>query len=511
MNTTKRYKYQIGLGLCAFVIMLFCSGASPFNHFASTDGSVFIVMGRGLVQGKVLYKDLFDHKGFYLYLINGIAAMIVPGNLFGLFLMEWLFAFVTASMAFSICDCFLKDKKASFLSAVLFCAFSYHYMVFEGGNTIEEYVLPLQMAALLLFVRATSGNEPNAKPVYMFLQGILVGLVFGLKPNMMLMWGPLGLAVVFMLIKKREWKNAVLNVTAGLAGVCCGILPVVLYFAVIDGLEAWFYATWSFNLSYSESVQDSIIRKMVRVLLNPVQGLTFFALLCSMFIVLKTRLLTNVHKIVYFSVVLFSFAAVSVSGRTYGHYYQHLLPGCLPLFCLAGDFVSGLRIRALYYYACICLVLCSTSVSGMLIPESVLNRYFGKNLLQLYTLRKDYRACAAVKAEKCPDSNAVLVTGNSAAFYVWLNVVPDMKYFYVPAIPYQVDPVPIDAQENAIIEHTADMVILNFSFGDRGSRTVFAESVRNAEVLKSLEENYDLQYDNPETGIEIYTRKETRI
>ncbi|MEM2962927.1 MAG: hypothetical protein QXW70_02495 [Candidatus Anstonellales archaeon] len=37
----------------------------PFSH----DESVFIFIGRGITQGQVLYKDLFDNKGPFLYLV----------------------------------------------------------------------------------------------------------------------------------------------------------------------------------------------------------------------------------------------------------------------------------------------------------------------------------------------------------------------------------------------------------------------------------------------------------
>lgn len=41
-----------------------------------TDSSVYVVMGRAMKHGKIMYKEIFDHKGLYMYFLNYIAALI---------------------------------------------------------------------------------------------------------------------------------------------------------------------------------------------------------------------------------------------------------------------------------------------------------------------------------------------------------------------------------------------------------------------------------------------------
>ena len=40
-----------------------------------SDNAVFYLMGRARLQGKVLYRDMFDHKTPYVYFINALAVI----------------------------------------------------------------------------------------------------------------------------------------------------------------------------------------------------------------------------------------------------------------------------------------------------------------------------------------------------------------------------------------------------------------------------------------------------
>ena len=83
-------------------IMLFLTGSSPFLKYMDVDSSVFYTMGRAMADGKVPYRDLFDHKGWYVYFFNCLGALISPNNTIGLFVIECLFMLVNVYLIYLI-------------------------------------------------------------------------------------------------------------------------------------------------------------------------------------------------------------------------------------------------------------------------------------------------------------------------------------------------------------------------------------------------------------------------
>lgn len=88
-NEWKRYGLLL---LYACIIMFLCAGSSPLIQYLSPDSSIFYTMGRSAAKGTILYKEIADHKGFYLFLFNWIGAWLTPNSMNGLFVVEIIFA-----------------------------------------------------------------------------------------------------------------------------------------------------------------------------------------------------------------------------------------------------------------------------------------------------------------------------------------------------------------------------------------------------------------------------------
>ena len=94
------------------LIMLFCAGSSPVIDRMFTDSSVFFAMGRGMRAGKVVYRDLFDHKGWYLYFINYLGALISESTSIGIWFVEVCFAFADVLLCFKTARVYFADNDA---------------------------------------------------------------------------------------------------------------------------------------------------------------------------------------------------------------------------------------------------------------------------------------------------------------------------------------------------------------------------------------------------------------
>ena len=105
--------------IAALVLLLYSVATRFFSSIHSIrfdknvmhgDGACFYMIGKAIMQGKVLYKDVFDHKTPYIYFINGLASLLEYNHI-GLFLVEVLILFVTLYFIFKILILFFENEK----------------------------------------------------------------------------------------------------------------------------------------------------------------------------------------------------------------------------------------------------------------------------------------------------------------------------------------------------------------------------------------------------------------
>lgn len=86
---------------------------SPLNPFSkampTADSSVFIYGSNLIKEGKVLYKDFFDHKGPILYIIELIGLGLANGNTVGIWVVEVIFMFINLCLLYKISRLFSKN------------------------------------------------------------------------------------------------------------------------------------------------------------------------------------------------------------------------------------------------------------------------------------------------------------------------------------------------------------------------------------------------------------------
>jgi hypothetical protein len=61
----------------SFGVLFVCSASSPLYPINDwTDVNTYFTMGKGVVHGRIPYRDLFDHKGPLLYLLYAVGYLI---------------------------------------------------------------------------------------------------------------------------------------------------------------------------------------------------------------------------------------------------------------------------------------------------------------------------------------------------------------------------------------------------------------------------------------------------
>lgn len=501
MHNHNKLKINILIASYVFVLMLFCVNSSPFINTTGTDSSVFVVMGRGIAQGKVMYKDLFDHKGLYLYFINFIAALITPRSLTGLFIIECMFMFVCARLSYSMFRIYSEEKTA-FLAMQIFTFFALMPMNLEGGNLTEEYVLAFQVCSIYILVKSMMNNSEYT-PVHMLLQGMMSGIALCIRPNMIMMWGAVALIAGFDLLRKRNVRGFFVNLSAGLLGFLISVAPVIIYALLNDSVQDTIFGMFTYNMRYmsNDMSVSAFFGRIIHAFLNLRQIILLAAVIISAVIVFRKSRNISLRKY-YYAMLFMCIISVSLSGRSYGHYYEYLVPFTMPAALWLAE--KSVRLNMRRYFTAVLLVMMLMSVYRAEL-KSVIVRITGiKTITPAYI---DLDKFIVKNKDYYSENEKVLITGTHyAKFYNLFGVIPHEKYFYIPATKYEIFTDPIDSHIDSIVSGINDVIIVTYN----SKGTIYPEAGRTDEINHALNSMYDLLHYDSQNNIAMYGRKKNK-
>ena len=240
------------------VVMLVCSlGTSPvYPHNYSYDSAFFRFIGAEILKGKTLYVDIWDHKGPILYLIQAVGALKGTTNkginiIFGL---QLLSLFISAFFVYKT-NLEINGKKTSLrkVFALLVCVCSVLSLTIESGNLSEEWCLPITCCCFFLLMKyAEREKTSHGHPwQYAFIHGIGLGLITLIRANNAIPVCAGIIAVGFILLKQKLYKNLFLNFICGVLGIMCVWGPVFGWLYLRGALDDMIYAVFQFNMKYT--------------------------------------------------------------------------------------------------------------------------------------------------------------------------------------------------------------------------------------------------------------------
>ena len=241
-----RKKLCLYAAAVSFLVLVFCTRSSflyPMNNW--DDANSYFTMGKSMLAGKVIYRDLFDQKGPWLYFLYGLASLISRDTFAGVFLLEWLLGILDVLAIGRILTLRLEKNTAVLLSpvvlAVMFASRSFYW-----GGSAEEICMPAILWGLFLVLRYLFAREQQEKeeraPMEsrdIFLLGLLAGFVACVKFTVLGFFIGVALLILF------TGKNLKQIITAGLTFLCGMVLPALpwlLYFGAHHALKDWYNA-----------------------------------------------------------------------------------------------------------------------------------------------------------------------------------------------------------------------------------------------------------------------------
>jgi hypothetical protein len=401
------------------------SQVAPFSYGVPwIDSSVFIYTSQQMIDGQLIYKEVFDHKGFTLYLLNIIGLKIFNGNWVGIWVIQLLCYLITTTFLYKTLR-FFYNKRISVLAIVT--VLLYQGAIEFGGNISETWSLPFASIALYIFTQYFV-RQKQFSIVQLLVLSVTFVLTLFLRPNLVSLWGAFGIVVIFDLVQSKRWKDISFYALSVIIFCLLTGLPFFLYACSKGIIEDSIYGIFTFNIMYSSEAGTGSVLKTFFESLGNMGDPTFI----YMGIIVLTYILCSIlyfkeisHKKFVVAIIISIFAiAFSCSiGRPDVHYFVQFVPVLMfPVAACFSFLVKNLSKRKWTFAVLFCLILnlnlINKTVDGI-----------GKNYSK--ERRIFYTELNAVVSQYTTSADKILVMGNNPNIYLFTNRKSSSRFPFI--------------------------------------------------------------------------------
>lgn len=471
-------QYLALFSLLGFFIMLICSYTSPAFYFDySPDNNAFFTVGKAMVHGQVLYKNIFEQKGPYIYLLHMLAYLVSSRSFIFIYLYESVTLIAAMTLTYCIAKLILTPPQALLVGILSPALFIYH-PYYDYGDTAEFFALPLILSLIYLVMRLA--RHLPVSPWWYFAQGLFVGIEFFSKYTLLGGWIAFYLFLGITLLRQKKWRSLRQIVLWSGAGFVLATAPWLIYFALVHGLRSFVYVYFFFNTHIYMTSSVSFFANLVQStsLLSQffLSSVVFFTLglLGTLVITFRNDVLRGgFAKGLYLSVFLGNdiFALYGYSSGNVFQYYQLVY---FPFFVLP-----------VIYFCRFCfdrqtirgdddaLTILTTILISFFLVLGVNNNFTSSRLFP-------NNASVTTRHTKVPQEPAQIEFGElmrarspkheltllnygsiDMGFYTASGAVPTQYYFQNYNIPARSDPTILASQLNAIAQRKVEWVVFN--------------------------------------------------
>lgn len=448
----KEHKYFFAFFMLFFVLItLSDTNSFLYKTSESCDAGAYYNVAKAMLQGKVPYKDIYDHKGIFLYFIYAFYNIIFPCKMYGVYITN-VVCYLTAY--FFSYKLFLTryGKRMSACAPAMYILVA---LLFNDSFGCPEIYLVLLESVILYWQYADKTNDRKYLIFFGVMTGILLMSKFTLAifPMIMFFW-----FLYDNINKKTEGKiiakNVVIIIVSMLIPVAVSLLYLFRTDSVLDFLNVYFGANSKYASMDMKGVFVIAIIFIIFVLFNLKKGITmreriFLAAISLQFVIIamsKMFLYSFLPVAVVFEFFVFEyFSRKNISGLT-AKIYKMIAYEVIIIFTLYMVFIGA---KALYY---------------------------------------NYTAEHAVA-----EANDIALLCVYSGIFIEQTRAPENKYFYTPNITYSENPQMWEALYGMVKEKIPDNIYVGYG----GSEKIYLPEIHAkysteqvCNILDVLEENY---------------------
>ena len=508
--------------IASFLFITLCSMASfLFPLHSRVDQNIFYTLGRGILDGRVPYRDLFEHKGPLIYFFHAFAALIDRHSFIGIYLLEVIFFTVTLFFMLKTARLFTGERSA-YITTLLAGAVCCTAFCFKSGDNAEEYCFAFLVVSLYYFIRYFKAADRDLIGVglqgkmislhthlinykVIFINGVLAGFVLWIKFIQLGFWIAWMGILFFVLLFQKEYKRAFVSCFVFLGGMAVTPLPWIIYFgvnhAIGDWLTIYFYdnivlyakhfTVWEKITSLADSFFKDFCQNPLAIFLI-VLGLVQFGVLKKYF---KSRFARLSVPISFLALYIM----VYIGGVRYDYYMLISIPFCLFGTIAVVDCVKAMPdmwVNRLLIHltqkkgSLVSIGLCTLIVTGYVALAANTLPYYGKT-------KKDYPQYQFAEIiQQTPGATLLNYGFIDGGFYLaaGLEPIPGNKFFCKVNISEKVFPEMYEEQISMVAERKVDYVVIRIWKGQniqQGMRLDYEDLFNNYKIIAAADDPYE--------------------
>jgi len=400
-------------------LLFFAYCTSPISVDVGYHAAFFRLVGQGMLHDKLPYRDFFDMKGPYLFLIEYLGQVICYGR-GGIFIVQWINLTLVLIIIYRLYEFAGIEKRSQRVLLLLPCLWVLS-ITLEGGNLTEEFsLIPLLLSLDLAakYYRGCARGDFSNKPLW----GLIYGAGFAFLALIRVTNAAFLCAVVFcisvVLCVKKQFKNLLANAAAFIAGAGLAFLPVSAYFAAKGLMREMLNQVFVFGFTYSseKTIAEHFREALVR----------WPYLLVLLIIPVAAFMLVRDWKIRFFSLVASAATFMALLlGNNYLHYNTLLIPLIVlgELIVEAGIKGKSTAVRAWIILVMAVLIFGCMSVDFLKAGHKVYECCFAQTSFKKQALAEEI--AASIPEE---DRDSVLSYDVYPNWYVFADIFPCIRY-----------------------------------------------------------------------------------
>lgn len=270
MKLTDR-SYRWLLAILSVIAMLPHSMALWGNGNYPTDACVYVRCAEWIQDGLVMYRDMFDHKGPFVYLIYQLATFL---GTFGVWLLDVLILYASLLLIYRMARLFTNNRSSLLIAALMAC---YVQLPFTDEGGPEWIAMPGCIYGCYLLAKRIK-DQAHCSLIEIAIFSAATGICLFTKPNTAAGLVPIALYILWLLIRHFD-KKVLGRYIAGVAiGLGIIVLPIAFWLYTQGNLSDFIEAYWRFNTeSYAPMTRHKMIMGKLIVTAVCLPGLFAYA------------------------------------------------------------------------------------------------------------------------------------------------------------------------------------------------------------------------------------------
>lgn len=438
--------------LMAFAVLFFASKSSPLypiNDWA--DANVYLSIGKGMTEGKVVYRDLYDHKGPLLFMLHAGCALVSGSSFAGVFIMEILLGGCFLYIAYRFFE-LMGLRRTAWLATAVLAVIAFTSYSFCEGDSAEEMGFPFIMGTIYGVTAFLKSGKGRMRAGSLIVHGALAGCVFWIKFTMIGLHAGLLLTLLLYVAVRGGWKECLRAVGWLAVGFLLSTVPWFLYFGVHGALYDWLKVYLYDNLFlYSAGESVGMVEKLKDIVKAGLDWLWHnlrYTLPIAAGLIGSLRMEKWQRLSVWLTAGLGALATF-IGGKSYIYYGLVLVPASAMGLALMAGWIEKRKLpRWLASGLCVLCIALTPAVSKNVRPTE------GVALGQSRDSTMQYRFAALI--DETPNATLLNYGFMDAGFYTAAGVTPQVKYFHRTNVPL---PEMLSEQDRYIDEGVCDYVV----------------------------------------------------